>query len=157
MADIVVGIDGSEHSKRALRWAVDEARLRGAGIDAVYSYEYTPSWQQYAYGDEIASSEQVEALRERMERAEDSARARAEGLAAQVVSDLGDTDGVQVKPVAVQDRRPARALVEHSADSDMLVVGSRGRGGFAGLVLGSVSQQCAQHARCPIVIIGDRQ
>jgi nucleotide-binding universal stress UspA family protein len=156
MGDIVVGIDGSEHSRRALRWAVDEARLRKAAVDAVYAYEYTPAWQTYAYSDEVATQAQMEVLRERMTEEEEAARTRAQGLVDRVVADLGDTGEVSVTAVAVQDRRPARALVERSEGSDMLVVGSRGRGGFTGLVLGSVSQQCAHHAKCPLVIIGDQ-
>lgn len=157
MGDIVVGIDGSEHSKRALRWAVDEARLRKVEVRAVYAYEYTPAWQQYAYGGEFATASQMERLHERMSDEEEAARAHAEGLVDRAVSELGDTAGVTVTPVAVQDRRPARALVDCAEASELLVVGSRGRGGFSGLVLGSVSQQCAQHAKCPVVIIGERR
>jgi nucleotide-binding universal stress UspA family protein len=64
-----------------------------------------------------------------------------------------DLDGVEVQGVTVESRHPAQALVERSRGADLLVVGSRGRGGFKRLLLGSVSQQCAHHAECPVVII----
>lgn len=152
MGSIVVGIDGSEHARRALEWAVGEARLRGSTVEALYAYEYTPSWQRYGYGDDMITAEAADRVRRTIE--EDAARAReraaalAEGMVAEV-----DAGGVTIEPVVVENRRPASALVEHSRGSDMLVVGSRGRGGFTGLMLGSVSQQCAHHADCPVVIL----
>lgn len=152
MGTIVVGIDGSEHAKRALEWAVAEARLRGSTVEAVYAYEYTPSWQRYGYADDMISAEASERVRQTISDDAAQARERAVALAERMVAEV-DTAGVTVEPVAVENRRPASALVEHSKESDMLVIGSRGRGGFTGLLLGSVSQQCAHHADCPVVIL----
>jgi nucleotide-binding universal stress UspA family protein len=82
----------------------------------------------------------------------------AEQQAQQLVGDLAswagrEVEGIDVHPVAVNDRRPARALIERAEGADLLVVGSRGRGGFSGLVLGSVGQQCAHHTPCPLTIV----
>ena len=156
MGTIVVGIDGSEQSRSALRWAVEEARVRGAAIDAVYAYEHTPVWGAYHYGtvgeDPDRVREREARLRERGEREDALAHQRAQALVREVVEEVAEPAGVPVTASAVQDRRPAHALVERSRGAELLVVGSRGRGGFAGLLLGSVSQQCAQHATCPVVI-----
>jgi nucleotide-binding universal stress UspA family protein len=143
---IVVGVDGSEGSRIAMRWAAEEARLRDARLQVVYVFEHSPSWQMYGYSAEIAAIP-VSAMPD-----DEHSRELAQSLVDQLVRDLGDV-GVEVEAVAHEDRRPAHALVERSRDADMLVVGSRGRGGFAGLVLGSVSQQCVQHARCPVVVM----
>lgn len=147
---IVVGVDGSDESARALRWAAVEARLRAATLVPVYAYDYNPSWQVYGYAEAavaVPTPDQAEA--EAME-----ADRRAEGLLDAALREVADdTAGVAVRPETVADRRATQVLVERSKAADLLVVGSRGRGGFAGLVLGSVSQQCAQHAACPVVIV----
>jgi nucleotide-binding universal stress UspA family protein len=146
MGTIVVGVDGSEGSRTALRWAVDEARLRGATVQAVYVYEHSPSWQMYGYSAEIAAIP-VSAMPD-----DEHSRELAQSMVDHLVAELGPVD-VEVEAVAHEDRRPAHALVERSRHAELLVVGSRGRGGFAGLVLGSVSQQCVQHAACPVVVM----
>jgi nucleotide-binding universal stress UspA family protein len=143
---IVVGVDGSNASRTALRWAAEEARLRGARLEAVYVYEHSPSWQMYGYSAEIAAIPVSAMPDDRYSR--ELAQSLVEGL----VADLGAV-GIEVDAIAHEDRRPAHALVERSRSADLLVVGSRGRGGFAGLVLGSVSQQCVQHATCPVVVM----
>ncbi len=156
MGTIVVGIDGSEQSRSALRWAVEEARVRGSSVEAVYAYEHTPVWGAYHYGtvgeDPDRVREREARLRERAAHEDAVAHRRAQTLIREVVDDVATPAGVSVSAAAVQDRRPAHALVARSQDAELLVVGSRGRGGFAGLLLGSVSQQCAQHAACPVVI-----
>ncbi len=148
MGRIVAGVDGSEQSRRALQWAVDEAAVHGSSVEAVYVFEHTPSWQMYAYGEgvPVAGEEWTRENREQTTRI-------AEALADEMIAALHNPSRVPVEGVVVEDRRPARALVERSRTADMLVIGSRGRGGFAGLVLGSVGQQCAQHAECPLVIL----
>jgi nucleotide-binding universal stress UspA family protein len=146
MSSIIVGVDGSKESAAALEWATEEARLRGACLDVVYVYEHTPSWQLYRYptGMPVSSAEEQE--QERRQAAQ-----RAYQLAEGMIGPRPDTP--EIRAVAIEDRRPARALIERSRDAQLLVVGSRGRGGFTGLLLGSVSQQCAAHAHCPVVIV----
>lgn len=148
MANIVVGVDGSEGSQRALRWAADEARRRDTTLEAVYVYEHTPSWQLYAYGEGPLGGIGDAPL----PTDDDDADTRAHDLLDRAVAEVRTSD-LDVHAVTIEDRRPAKVLVERSRDADMLVIGSRGRGGFAGLLLGSVSQQCTQHATCPVVVI----
>lgn len=150
MKRIVVGVDGSEASMAALRWAVDEADLHGASLQVVYAYEHVMPWTTYA-SDEGMTARQIEAMRHDLQHAADEAAARAQALVDAQVAQL-DTS-VPLEAVAVQAHHPAEVLNERSKEADLLVVGSRGRGGFAGLLLGSVSQQCASHASCPVTII----
>jgi nucleotide-binding universal stress UspA family protein len=150
MGRIVVGVDGSDGSRRALRWAADEARLRGADLEVVYAYEYHGSWLAYGVYEGATSPAQVDAIRANMESASREAAKAAQALVDRLVEGL---DAPNVTGEAVQSSHAAETLVEMSEDADMLVVGSRGRGGFRSLVLGSVSHQCAQHATCPVVII----
>jgi nucleotide-binding universal stress UspA family protein len=98
------------------------------------------------------SAEQMRHWQEGLQREADEVREHAEAFVESVVSEV-DHEGVKVQTLALQDRHPADALVEQSEGADMLVVGSRGLGGFAGLVVGSVSQQCLHHAKCPVVVI----
>lgn len=154
MQRIVVGVDGSAESCNALAWAAEEAKLRQAELEVVYAYEFTPAWQLYGY--EGVSVSQMDAIAAEDEAAQERAQALAGELVNQLVRDLGPVDGVQVTAVAITDRRAAAALVARSENADMLVVGSRGRGGFSGLLLGSVSQQCAAHAHCPVTIISPK-
>jgi nucleotide-binding universal stress UspA family protein len=144
VAKIVVGIDGSEESKNALRWALEEARLRSAEIVAVHAWEAPPAVPEPGPApgfDLVGILPQVQEAAER--------------LVSKVVSEVvGDSD-VTVEPVAIVGP-PASVLVDAARDADMLVVGSRGHGGFTALLLGSVSQQLAHHAPCPLVIHRER-
>lgn len=141
---VVVGIDGSEASVRALRWAVDEARLRQVPLTAVYVYR---SLREGAPFDAFAGIEQQQ-LDELEARAGDTALAKLDAL----LADAGDTSGVTIER-RVDSGSPAKVLTADAADErTLLVVGSRGRGGFRGLLLGSVSQQCLHHARGPVVV-----
>jgi nucleotide-binding universal stress UspA family protein len=149
MGRIVVGVDGSESSKRALRWAAEEAVLRGASLEVVHTYEHDRTWTSYP-GDEDVSALAVEQLRDQIARTADRAAAHARAVVDRLVADL---DGVAATGSVVQSQHPAKTLVERSRDADMLVVGSRGRGGFKELLLGSIGQQCASYAECPVVII----
>lgn len=126
---IVVGYDGSEGSKTALDWAVHEAALRGCDVCIVRAWSYPD------YG---ALDEQWDLARDQLE----------EDLR-DVMVGVGD---LRWQAVAVKGS-PAKMLIEHAADADLLVVGSRGRGGFAGLLLGSVGQQVSTHATVPVVIV----
>jgi nucleotide-binding universal stress UspA family protein len=134
---IVVGVDGSEESLRALRWALDEARLRGAPLECVHAW----SLPVVTSGGLLPITEGlVETLGE-------EAAKRVDVLFAGL-----DTEGVEVEKNVVEGP-PAAVLVDAARDAELLVVGSRGHGGFAGLLLGSVSHQCAHHAACPVVIV----
>ncbi|MEW6470836.1 MAG: universal stress protein [Actinomycetota bacterium] len=135
MERIVVGVDGSETAQRALQWAVDEARRRSAVVEAIYAWR-EPFVVGYAYMGEWDMNKLT---------------AEAETLLAEAV-DAVDTTGVTVER-KVMTGGPAQVLVEQAKGAALLVVGSRGRGGFSGLLLGSISQQAAHHAPCPIVII----
>ena len=138
---IVVGIDGSDHSINAYHWALDEARRRGADLTAVFAWELPMIGIPGAFDrDELERSAQ-QYLNEQLD-------------------SQADTDGVTVHRVVAQGD-PSASLMEacKRVDAEMLVLGSRGRGGFAGLLLGSVGQECASHAPCPVLICkagGDR-
>lgn len=98
------------------------------------------------------TSEQVAELEESLRSRAAESQGRAEALVEHAVAELDDIEDVHVDVVALRGR-PASTLIEESKDADLLVVGSRGHGGFKELVLGSVSHQCAQHAVCPVVIL----
>ncbi len=134
---IVVGFDGSDHSRRALEWAVAEASLRGAALCVLYAWLIVP----IAVPDLDYSAD------------EDELQRRAEEFLADAVSASVPSDGRVEVELRVVNGRPAEALLEAAADAALLVVGSRGLGGFAGLLLGSVSSQCAHHAPCPVVVV----
>lgn len=136
-ARIVVGVDGSAHARRALAFAIEEARRREARVDAVYAYAPPVYWAAPEFGVLIPrpESEVVEDATQLLER------------------ELGDVpDDVHVEPVVVEGPA-ARALLETAKGADLLVVGSRGRGGFMGLLLGSTSHQVVTHATCPVVVV----
>jgi nucleotide-binding universal stress UspA family protein len=138
---IVVGIDGSEAAKNALRWALEEARLRSAEIVAVHAWEAPSAMPEPGPApgfDLVGILPEVEEAGERL-------------VKAVVEEVVGDDSDVTVEPVAIQGPA-ASVLVEAARDADMLVVGSRGHGGFTALLLGSVSKQLAHHAPCPLLI-----
>jgi len=134
---IVVGVDGSEAARTALRWALDEARIRNATIDVVSAW-HVPYIHSYPYAVTDPPPGQYER----------DARLILDGMLVGA-----DTTGVPtVEPILVCDGA-ARALLDMGKGADLLVVGSRGLGGFTGLLLGSVSQQVVHHAPCPVVVI----
>lgn len=135
---IVVGVDGSEGSRRALQWAIEEAALRRARLEAVTVWE-----SPYDFGEVFYFPVDEQKLA-------DAARTLLVDTVEAVRSEVGPA--VEVEPVTLDGDAAAR-LCELSVDADLLVVGARGHGGFAGLVLGSVSSKCAHHSRCPIVIV----
>lgn len=138
MGTIVVGVDGSSGARAALRFAVEEARLRGARLRIVTAWHVPPM----AYSGGFA----VPFDRRDFEQG-------ATAVAENALADLGEeTEGLDVDHVAVEGQ-PAQVLLAEAEGAELLVVGSRGHGGFAGLLLGSVSQQCAHHARCPVAIV----
>lgn len=140
MEKIVVGIDGSDASKHALRWAVEDARARSAEVVALHAYEVPVPAPDASPAPPLDLPALVA-----------EAHANAQQFVASVVEEVvGHTVSVDVAPIAVEDA-PARALVDASRDADLLVVGSHGHG-LSRLFLGSVGLECAQHAACPVVI-----
>jgi nucleotide-binding universal stress UspA family protein len=140
MPGIIVGVDGSGHSSAALEWAVQEAAVRHAPL-AVITVHQGPV--EYLGGAVDQATDH--GLAERSRQATEEAVGRA----------LARADGAQPESVTVQavSGTPAEALLAAARDADMIVVGSRGAGGFARLLMGSVSSQVAHHAECPVVII----
>jgi len=140
MGTIVVGIDGSNGSQRALEWALTEAKLRGDEILALHAWTY-PTVVGTAFATVVMPLPAAELDKE-----------AAEFLQREIKEVTGGDESVVIRREVAQDPA-ASALVRASAEADMLVIGSRGFGGFRGLLLGSVGHQCVQHAVCPIVII----
>lgn len=135
-------VDHSEGAKAALRFALEEAKLRDARLRVVHA------WQFGTIGAPgIEGSYPVLGLD-----LSDLHRAAEEALEATVAEVVSDAAGVEIERRVVEGA-PGGVLVEESRGADLLVVGSRGHGGFAGLLLGSVSQQVAHHAACPVVIV----
>lgn len=132
---IVVGVDGSESSRQALRWATRQAQFTGARLDVVITWELPTSfgWVPPYPAD--------------FNPAADAQRAADEEVAT-VLRDYPDVD-VQT---TVVEGHPAPTLVDASRDAELLVLGSRGHGEFAGMLIGSVSQHCASNAHCPVLV-----
>jgi nucleotide-binding universal stress UspA family protein len=143
-ARIVVGIDGSEHSAEALRWAVEEARLRGATVEAVHAWSYVPVAMPADGGlVPIAWTESTEVF--------DATRGAAEQMAVeQVRSVVGDENDVVV---TVVQGDATDALLDACEGADLLVVGNRGRGSFTQALLGSTSGKVSDRAPCPVVVV----
>jgi nucleotide-binding universal stress UspA family protein len=139
---IVVGVDQSEQAKEALRFAFEEAKLRHAKLRIVHAWRYGTINGTGLEGCYPAVGADVSEVRGAAEQA----------LEETLRESLSDTDAVEVERRVVEGP-PAGVLVDQSRDADLLVVGSRGHGGFAGLLLGSVSQQVSHHAACPVVIV----
>ena len=138
---IVVGVEGSGGARAALRWAIKEARHRNASVDVVtaYSTTYVPASPDFNY----VPLDPID-LESEVKRMQDS-------IIDEVLAEV-DVEGVEIRRRMVRGRA-ADTLIAESDNASMLVVGSRGRGGFRGLLLGSVSQQIAQHGSCPVVIV----
>jgi nucleotide-binding universal stress UspA family protein len=147
---VVVGVDGSAVAKEALRWALTEARLRHWPLRVVHAWMFGyigGSVEGYPYwGGSLGSYTSLGVDLGDLHRA-------AEDLLERAIADAGDqTEGVEIERQVVEGPA-AEVLVNAATPGDLLVVGSRGHGGFAGLMLGSVSQQCVHHARCPVVVV----
>ncbi|MDX1620409.1 MAG: universal stress protein [Nitriliruptorales bacterium] len=142
MQRIVVGVDGSETSKRALAFAIAEARSHGGAVEAVMvNPEPVPLW-----------ASMPEAMYYPVEEPEVRIKETREHLVRIIDEVSGDDRSVEITPV-VEEGPIARRLLGLAEGADLLVVGSRGLGGFRNLMLGSVSHQCVSHAPCPVVVI----
>ena len=139
---IVVGVDHSEGAKEALRFAFEEAKLHQARLRVVHAWQYAYAGGLGFEGGFYAPMADISELRDAAERA----------LEQTLRESLPDTDAVEIEQRLVEGPA-ATVLVDQSRDADLLVVGSRGRGGFAELLLGSVSHQVSHHAACPVVIV----
>ncbi len=152
---VAVGVDGSDGARAALRWAADEARLRRTRLRVVHAWTFVYPGAGgvgfgfgYPYVTDSAETRSGAGLHERHQAAD-------ELLARAIADATGDAEDVEIERRVVEGAA-AEVLVHAVAPQDLLVVGSRGHGGFAGLLLGSVSQQCAHHAPCPVVIVHAR-
>jgi nucleotide-binding universal stress UspA family protein len=135
---IVVGVDGSKHAEAALEFAAEEASLREARLLVVYAWEIPMAFGPNA----VYPAELLQGLPDEAESIVQGAVARVRDLQAQVACEGRAIEG-----------HPAAVLLEEAEHADMLVVGSRGRGGFTSLLLGSVTQQVIHHALCPVVVV----
>jgi len=149
MNEIVVGVDGSEESRAALDWAVEEGRLRQAPVLAIHAWEVP---MVPAPTGLVPPS--VEAVGDLTELREDAA-SLVETMVRETAADAAD---VEIRPLTVEDK-PVNALLDAAErnDAQMIVVGSRGHGGFVALLIGSTSDQIARHATCPVVIHRQRR
>lgn len=136
---IVVGVDGSGSSGDAIRWAIEEARLRETNVSAIYVWQSPLVTGLHYIPPDLLDPDALEG------------HAR-EIVEAAVAETGGPPPDVEVECRAVEGT-PTAALVEASRGAELLVLGSRGHGGFHGLLLGSVGQQCVQHAVCSVVIV----
>ena len=136
---IVAGVDGSPSSISALRWATRQAELTGGTVDAVIAWEFpmtagSVGWAPVSPFDDT-----------------DYCELAAKSLA-DAVGEVNPPPGVTVHQVVVQGN-PAHVLLDAAKDADLLVVGNRGHGAFADVLIGSVSVRCLHHATCPVVVV----
>jgi nucleotide-binding universal stress UspA family protein len=130
---IVVGVDGSDASLDAIRWAYRQAQLTGCVLEAVACW-HIPDQYAELVAEEIDWN------------------ARAESLLGDALAAVKDGGSVQITRTSTQGH-PAKVLTDASKGADLLVVGSRGHGGFVGMLLGSVSVHVSAHAHCPVVVV----
>ncbi|PVG81678.1 universal stress protein [Nocardioides gansuensis] len=139
---LVVGVDASKCSDHALRWAVEEARRWGAPLVVIRAWSITTAPRPADVPHPVMPS---------LEEYETAVHADLERQVREVIRD-GSRVEISLQPV---HQRPAQALLDASRTAAMVVVGSRGRGGFAGLRLGSVSEKLVRHSHCPVTVVRD--
>jgi nucleotide-binding universal stress UspA family protein len=136
---IVVGIDGSPPSVEAVRWAIKQAELTGASVDAVSAWQYPASTGAYGWAPQ-SGFDNID----------------FEGLTAEalrnVIEQVSPPASVTLRQLVVEGN-PAQVLLDAAADADLLVVGSRGHGAFTDALIGSVSERCVRHAHCPVLVM----
>ncbi|MGA7836079.1 MAG: universal stress protein [Acidimicrobiales bacterium] len=133
---IVVGVDGSPTSSNALEFAIEEAQLRHAELHVTYAYPVIDRPVTGSTGKDYY----------------DQVEAEAKEFMEQMMKSAPSTDGLSVRWLGVPGN-PAEVLIEASREATILVVGSRGVGGFMGLLMGSVSTQCVHHSHCPVLVV----
>ena len=134
-APVVVAVDGSEGSRRALRWAAEYARMSGAPLQAVMAWDLPTNYGMPANYDDVDFTKEAEAKLK------------------QTLAAVGDLGAVQQR---VEQGHPAAVLVSASEHARLLVIGSHGHGVFAASLLGSVSHKCIHHAQCPVVVVREK-
>jgi nucleotide-binding universal stress UspA family protein len=135
---IVVGVDGSSSATRALQWAARQAEVTGAELHVVGAWNWAATYGYVPTGEFDWEQETSSMLDEAIGKA------------------VSAGDGVHLRKYVTQGH-PAQVLLDASEGADLLVVGSRGHGGFTGMLLGSVSQYLVTHARCPVVVVRDAE
>jgi nucleotide-binding universal stress UspA family protein len=136
---IVVGVDGSDHSQRALGWAIEEAEVRDGELTAVFAWQFPLIGIPGAFD-------------------RDSLEAEAKQFLSAEVAASDPPTQLTINTLVAQGDPSASLLTAcQNTNADLLVIGSRGREGFVGLLLGSVGQECAVHAPCPVVIVKDKR
>jgi nucleotide-binding universal stress UspA family protein len=128
---VIVGVDGSESSRHALQWGIWHAGIAGGRVVAIQAWELHSMYHLEEIAEQIKDAA-AKSLRETI---------RSVGI------DLDDVEH------HVVEGYPVEVLLAQSGQAQLLVIGNRGRGGFAGALLGSVSQHCVHHARCPVVMV----
>lgn len=158
MGRVIVGVDGSPPARAALEWAAEHAAARAMDLHVMMVYRPSSGDNPHSVVD--GGETGVRHMEDQARLADDwrtehdrFVRLEAEAQVRSMVDDLPGPLPERVVADTAAARRPASALIEAAENADLLVVGSRGRGGFAGLVLGSVSQQLAHHTPCPVVIV----
>jgi nucleotide-binding universal stress UspA family protein len=139
---IVVGVDGSEHSKQALRWATALGAQIGATVDAVMAWDFPTSvgWSAGTYVPDTWNPE-----------------TDAQTSLETTIDEVFGSERPDHLRATVQEGHAAKVLLDQSKSATMLVVGGRGHGGLAGRLLGSASKECAEHATCPVLVVhGDQ-
>jgi nucleotide-binding universal stress UspA family protein len=133
---IVVGVDGSDPSLNALEWAARQAELTGSTLEAITTWDWPRS-----YGGAVPLPSDY------------NPKSDAQELVDEAAARVRDAHPrIDVRATVVEGH-PAPVLIEASGGADLLVVGSRGHGEFAGMLLGSVSEHCVTNARCPVVVV----
>lgn len=144
---IVVGVDGSAGSLDALRWAIEQAARTGQPVRALRAWSF-PASVEWTLWSSNYGPVPLPGIAERRE-----VQANAEKTLAEVVGAVAGPDCPATIEQQAIEGHPAEVLVAAATAADLLVVGRRGHGGFAGLRLGSVSRHCVDHAPCPVVVI----
>lgn len=143
---IVVGVDGSDASREALRWAAEEAKLRSAPLVAVHAWSFVPP---QPIGDPGMLAVPAGDLPGQLE----AERRAAEGVLEEALADaLAAASGIEVERKLLEGDA-AEALVAESESAQLVVVGSHGRSGLRAALLGSVSRHVTSHAACPVVVV----
>jgi nucleotide-binding universal stress UspA family protein len=137
---IVVGTDGSENSLAAIKWAMHEGSLRGVAVDVIHSWQFTPMADPIGVAV-IPPSTDLQAAAQKV-------------LTTAMNKVANERKGVIVHELVVQGSAVS-TLLDAGRNAELLVVGRRGHGGFIGLLLGSVATQVVNHAKCPVVVVGN--